>query len=338
MTKRPISRPSRSGLSRRRVLTILGASAALPVAVAGFRLFGPQATFHEWSGSALGAQASMRLWHANSGHARRTLARMAAEVERLEGIFSLYRPESELSRLNRDGSLPQASRAMVEVLDAARSLAQASGGAFDPSVQPLWTLHERHFLQAGANPAGPTQAAVDRARRLVDYRRIDIAGRAVRLGTPGMALTLNGIAQGHVTDVVADLLRNEGFDHAVVELGETRVLGTQPDGHPWRVGLRDAQGQVNRALELADRSSATSGGYGTVFDASGTCHHIFDPGTGLSANRLTEVIVTAPRAMDADALATALFVAGEDRAPSILATVPGATAIVTRTDGVMAAI
>jgi thiamine biosynthesis lipoprotein len=148
-----------------------------------------------------------------------------------------------------------------------------------------------------------------------------------------MAVTLNGIAQGYITDVVADLLRNEGFDHVVVELGETRVLGTHPDGRPWRVGLRDSEGEAGRTIELVDESSATSGGYGTVFDPTGKHHHIFDPGTGLSANRLAEVVVTAPRAMDADALATALFVAGEERAAAILATAPGARAILTRTDG-----
>lgn len=324
---------SARGLSRRRVLTILAASAALPVGIAGLRMFGPQPTFHDWQGEALGAQASMRLWHANGDHARRTLARMTAEVQRLENIFSLYRAESELSRLNRDGVLQGASPALRDVLDYALALAVASNGAFDPSVQPLWTLYERHFSRPDASPAGPAALERDHARGLVDYRAIDLAGRNLRLGTPGMALTLNGIAQGYVTDVIADLLRNEGFDHAVVAMGETRVLGTHPEGQPWRVGLRDSSGHVGRVLELANQASATSGGYGTVFDPSGQHHHIFDPATGGSAHRLTEAVVTAPRAMVADALATALVVAGADRAPAILASVPGARAILTRPNG-----
>lgn len=324
---------SRHGPSRRQVLKILGASAALPVAVAGFRMLGPQPTFHEWRGEALGAEASMRLWHANAGHAQRTLARMASEVTRLEKVFSLYRPDSELSHLNRDGIFVGASRDMMEVLERARAIAEASGGAFDPTVQPLWTLYQDHFERPAADPAGPSPAAIEAVRGLVDYRGIDLGGRTVRLASSGMAVTLNGIAQGYITDVIADLLRNESFDHVVVELGETRVLGTHPEGRPWQVGLRDYDGGAGRTIELVDESSATSGGYGTVFDPRGEHHHIFDPDTGLSAHRLAEVVVTAPRATDADALATALFVAGEDRAATILATAPGARAILTRTDG-----
>jgi len=333
MTTLDLSPSANRGPSRRQVLRILGASAALSVGVAGFRLFGPQPVFHEWHGEALGGEASMQLWHANAGHAQRTLARMASEVARLENVFSLYQAESELSRLNRDGVLANASGDMMNVLESARAVADASGGAFDPTVQALWTLYEDHFRRPAADPAGPEPRAVDAARRLVDYLGIDLAGQRVRLASSGMAITLNGIAQGYITDVVADLLRNEGFDHVVVELGETRVLGTHPDGRPWRVGLRDRQGGTGRTLELVNESSATSGGYGTMFDPTGQHHHIFDPATGQSANRLAEAIVTAPRAMDADALATALFVAGEDRAAAILATAPGARAILTRTNG-----
>lgn len=318
--------------SRRQVLKILAASTAVPVGVVGWRIFGPQAAFHQWRGEALGAEASMQLWHANAGHARRTLARMASEVLRLENIFSLYRPDSEISRLNREGSLADASRDMTTVLESARAIAVASGGAFDPTVQPLWTLYQNHFSGAAADPAGPPPDALSEALRFVDYRKIDLGRHTVRFASPGMAVTLNGIAQGYITDVVADLLRNEGFDHVVVELGETRVLGDHPEGRPWRVGLRDWQGGSGRTLELVNQSSATSGGYGTVLDSTGEHHHIFDPDTGQSANRLLEVVVTAPRAMDADALATAIFVAGQDRAPAILATTPGARAMLTRSD------
>ena len=333
MTALDSSLSRRRGPARRQVLKILAASAVLPLGIAGLRMFGPQSTFHAWQGEALGAVASMQLWHVNAGHAQRTLARMAAEVRRLEGVFSLYQPDSEISRLNRDGVLVRASRDMRVVLESARAMAEASGGAFDPTVQPLWQLYERHFGQAGANPSGPRPGAIDAARQLVDYRGIDIEESAVRFAAQGMAVTPNGIAQGYITDVIADILRNEGFDHVAIELGETRVLGTHPEGRPWQVGLRDWAGDTGRMIELVDESSATSGGYGTVFDPTGTHHHIFDPGTGISANRLKEVVAVAPRAMDADALGTALFVAGEERAADILATVSGARAILTRTDG-----
>tara|TARA_R100000365_G_scaffold26_1_gene104 strand:+ start:17772 stop:18788 length:1017 start_codon:yes stop_codon:yes gene_type:complete len=335
MTALDLSHSPRRAPSRRQALKILGASAALPIGIVGWQLFGPQPTFHHWHGTALGSEASMSLWHANPGHARRTLAHMASEVLRLENIFSLFRPESELSRLNRAGVLKAASQDLVRVLETTRAVAQASSGAFDPTVQPLWSIYQSHFALPQALPDGPAEGALEAAHRRVDYREIDVSGSTVSLGLSNMALTLNGIAQGYITDVVADLLRNEGFDHVVVELGESRVLGTHPDGRPWRVGLKDAQGQTGRTIGLVNQASATSGGYGTVFEPTGLHHHIFDPLTGKSANRLTEVVVIAPRATEADALATAIFVAGAERAPDILATAPEASAIITNSEGLV---
>ncbi len=323
----------RSAPSRRQALKVVAASAALPLGVAGFRLLGPSPTFHTWDGVALGAVSSMTLWHSNAGYARRTLQHMTIEVDRLENVFSLFRPGSELSRLNRDGVVSGVSPDLIEVMTASRQMGLLSRGAFDPTVQPLWNVYQAHFSRPDADPAGPDGAAIEAARRLVDYAAIDITGRTGQLARPGMSVTLNAIAQGYITDFVADLLRNEGFDHVVVELGETRVLGDHPEGRPWRVGLRDQNGATGRMIDLSDGAVALSGGYGTVFDPAGRNHHIFDPATGRSASRMTDVAVIAPRATDADALATAIFVAGEERATALLAAYPGSRAIVTRTDG-----
>ena len=141
---------------------------------------------------------------------------------------------------------------------------------------------------------------------------------------PGTAITLNGIAQGFITDRVADLLRNEGFEQAVVDLGEWRALGRHPEGRPWRAATRSG------SVELSGNALAVSSGAGTTFEPCGQFHHIFDPATGASASRLVEAAVIAPRAMIADALATAICVVGEERAPALLAAYPGARAIVTR--------
>jgi len=321
------------GFSRRQVLKIVAAAAAIPAAVGGFRLLAPQPEFHVWNGEALGAVSQMMIWHPNAGYAERTMQRMLTEVARLDGVFSLFRPSSELSRLNAEGSVGSVSRDLVTVMEAARGMAEASGGAFDPTVQPLWDLYANHFAGPVATVDGPSGAALDAARALIGYDRIDIGSRSVSFAEPGMSATLNGIAQGFITDRIADLLRNEGFEHVVIELGETRVLGDHPEGRPWIVGLRDQQGATDRTMELTDGALAMSGGYGTVFDPSGRNHHLFDPATGLSADRLVDVVVSSPRAMEADALATALFVAGESRARAILARYPGASAVLTRHDG-----
>jgi thiamine biosynthesis lipoprotein len=167
-----------------------------------------------------------------------------------------------------------------------------------------------------------------------------------------MGITLNSLAQGFITDAVADLLRNEGFESAVVDLGEFRTLGRHPDGHPWRIGIRNGMasggkaqgidgsldGGIARTLELENTALAVSGGYGTTFEPTGRFHHIFDPHTGASANGLVDVAVIGPRATAANGLSTAICVAGEDRAAALLAAYPGTRAMVTRPDGTVGVI
>jgi thiamine biosynthesis lipoprotein len=153
-----------------------------------------------------------------------------------------------------------------------------------------------------------------------------------------MGITLNSVAQGFITDVIADMLRNEGFESAVVDLGEYRTIGRHPDGHPWRIGIRDGRnaGKIERTVDLADMALAVSGGYGTTFEPSGRFHHIFDPHTGMSANNVVDVAVIGPRATAADGLATAICAAGEARVAALLAAYPKMRAIVTRLDGTSA--
>ncbi|HUV32268.1 MAG TPA: FAD:protein FMN transferase, partial [Devosiaceae bacterium] len=317
-------------MNRRRVLKIAAVAAAVPAGVFALRALQPGPRFFTWTGVALGGEASLTLWHADAGFAERTMARMLAEVTRLEGVFSLFRSDSEISRLNAGGALSGPSPDLVAVLDSAAEISAASGGAFDVTVQPLWRLYQDHFRRPGADPAGPPAGDIAAAVAAIDFTAVQTSARAVRLGRPGASVTLNGIAQGYITDRIADLLRNEGFDHVVVELGETRVLGTRPDGRPWQIGIRDGTGSAPNALALTDRALAVSAGYGTVFETSGQSHHIFDPGTGRSPDGAITVAVAADRATIADGLSTAIVVAGETRAPALLAAYSGAQATIVR--------
>ena len=254
---------------------------------------------------------------------------------RFERIFSLYRTDSEISRLNEAGRLTKPSPELRELIEESQRLGELSGGAFDISVQPLWRLYEAHFWSHTDIQPDILARAHDVARALVDFRRIESGTASIGFARAGMAITLNSVAQGYITDAIADMLRNEGFESAVVDLGEFRTIGRHPDGRPWRLGIRNGRdrGSVDRMVELEDMALAVSGGYGTTFEPSGRFHHIFDPHTGASANSLVQAAVIGPRATAANGLATAICVAGEARAPTLLAAYPRMRAILTRLDG-----
>ncbi len=151
--------------------------------------------------------------------------------------------------------------------------------------------------------------------RDVDYRAVTVDTRSIAFDRPGMAVTLNGIAQGYITDRVADLLGRGGLDSVLVDLGETRALGDHPAGRKWRVGLADPRDpdRVDRAVDLSNLAVATSAGHATRFDTAGRRHHLFDPRTGRSATGYLGVSVVARTATAADALSTGLMCADVDR-------------------------
>lgn len=323
--------------SRRRAITILGAVAGLPLLCAGDRAAG-SATLFQWNGSSLGSPSRLLLYHWDRAEAARIVGRCAAEIERLERIFALYRSDSELARLNREGRLDAPSQELLALLGDCRHLSELSGGAFDITVQPLWNLYAAHFFAAASPPStGPALRDIEGALRLVDWRLVDFSPLRVVLERPGMGLTLNGIAQGYVADRITNILQENGCSRILADLGrsEMRALGRHADGRPWRIGLADPRRPetVAVSLDLEDRALCTSGGYGTKFEASGRYHHLFDPATGASANRYIAVSVLAPAARIADGLSTALYVTPPERGPALVASFPAVSARLTLPDG-----
>ena len=326
--------------TRRRAIRIFAAAAGLPLMIAAVRATARPARMFHWQGEVLDAVAELTLVHTDPAFARRTILKIEGEIVRYERIFSLYRPESEISRLNAAGTLLRPAPELRALIEESQRFGVMSGGAFDISVQPLWRLYEAHFWSQTRVVPDIVARAQDVARALVDYRRIETGAGRIGFAREGMAITLNSVAQGFITDAVADMLRNEGFESAVVDLGEFRALGRHPDGHPWRIGIQDplAAGEVDRVIELDDMGLAVSGGYGTTFEPTGQFHHIFDPQTGASANKVADAAVIAHRATAANALTVAICVVGEERAQALLKACPGTRAIITRSDGTSSSI
>lgn len=294
-------------LDRRRCLTILAATAAGMALPCGT---GAAAPAQRWSGMALGAPAKLLVRHDDAARAEALIAAAIAEIRRLERIFSLFDPESALARLNRTGRLSEPPFELVDLLEQARTVHRATGGAFDPTVQPLWRVHAEAAL--AGEPVAPQ--ALGTARAATGMESVAVHRNGITFGRPGMALTLNGIAQGYLTDRIADLLRAGGLDHVLVDLGEIRATGERRPGAPWRIGL----GTADEAVGLADGAVATSEPFGTVMDAAGTIGHIIDPRLGRpTAGTWRRVSVLHPRATIADGLSTGFVLldrAGIDRA------------------------
>lgn len=309
-------------ITRRRALVILASAMAFPgsARAASIRPF-------EWRGMALGADARLLLWAADRELAHEAIGSCVAEIERLEQVFSLHRPSSEISRLNRHGVLAPPSHDMIRLLHLGRRMNRLTEGLFDPTVQSLWELYADWY--AGRPEREPPQeSTVAAARGRVGIEKIDI-GTARVACRDGARITLNGIAQGYITDRAADLLRARGWKHVLIDLGELRALDAKPDGAPWRIGIRE----TGQKLPVADAALATSAGGALRFGLSGSTNHIFNPRTGHSSAIWRAVTVRHASAAVADALSTALVSATPAQVERIARAQKGARIWATRTDG-----
>ncbi len=275
----------------------------------------------------------------------RAEAALEAARERIGEIdrrMSARRADSDLARIGA-----RAGRGSVSVpadleglLALALAVAQASGGAFDPTVAPLSDLWGIGTERARV----PSEGEIRRALRLVDWRALrltrgDAAPRA-GLARPGMGLDLGGIAKGYAADEALRLLRAGGVNSALIDLGgNLSVLGTRPDGRPWRLGVQDPErprGEALAALDARDGESlVTSGAYERHLDTEGRRYgHILDPATGHPAEPgLLSVSVLGPRSALADALSTALYVRGLPGGLALLRAFPGYEAAFLLPDG-----
>lgn len=319
-------------MTRRRVIGISAAAAGMALLPLHAQAAAQAVT---WKGEAMGAQASLVIHHPDRAKAERLVDAAVAEVRRLERIFSLYRDDSDLTQLNRQGFLVMPPPEMADILRQSQAAWERTGGAFDPTVQPLWDLYRRHFSMPGAGEAGPAAESVAECLALVGLDRVTCSDDRIELPSPGSALTLNGIAQGYVTDRIVELLKTAGIERSMVDMGESRAIGRAPGGRPWRVGISDPldSGRILEVLDVEDRAVATSSPFGFRFDAEGKFSHIIDPRSGATPQRHASVTVVAGQAASADALSTAFNLMDADAIAGAVRMLGGIEAHVLSQDG-----
>ena len=324
-----IGKTSNMPLSRRRFIVLAG-SAATVAAFAGLASEAEALVPVKWTGAALGAEATIMLYHSNPVWAREQLARCQLEIDRLENLFSLYRPNSAISNLNRNGHLINPEIEFVSLLSQAKAFSEQTNGLFDVSVQPLWKLYSDHFATSDADLNGPAKEDIKRVLKLVGSNNISLETQRIAFDKSGMAITLNGMAQGYITDQITSMLKSAGFEDVLVSLGENYALGAKPDGSPWKAGiLSPADGQtIVKTVDLNNHALATSGGYGSPFSNNSPANHLLNPVTGGYAKLQQSVSVIADTALKADMVSTVLSLMNEDEARHFASSVAGIDSII----------
>lgn len=265
--------------------------------------------------------------HENTDQLEQALAAAVQVIRNIERQMSLFDPESDLSRLNRSGSLKKPDADLFAVLKIAEHIARQSQGAFDASMQPLWEI----WSKAASQKSQPTSLEIQRARKRVNWRAVQVTPDAINLQLAGMGVSLNGIAQGYATDRVRATLQAHGIQHALIDAGETALLGSAPNDKPWSLSIESAatlknsdskntlqptlnQQGASAPIIISDgRAMATSSDAHTTFSQDHRYHHILNPHTGYSPAQWSSVTVLASSCVVADALTKVFFMTPKDR-------------------------
>lgn len=252
-----------------------------------------------------------------------------AELHRLDASLSTYKADSELSQVNRQaghGWTP-VSAETAGLVSKALSLAEETGGAFDPTVGPLVSLWGFKHLDYHV----PTDAAIHDAMQHVGWRylAVDRVHPAVSLAKPGMAIDLGATAKGYAVDRAIALLKSRGMTRARVDAGGNQGVWGKPTDH-WTFGVKHPrqEGDVLGMIRLSGGGIATAGDAERGFWKDGVRYgHILNPATGRPATGMLSVTVVAPTAEEADALDTPLYVLGVEKGRKLLERHPGCEAL-----------
>jgi thiamine biosynthesis lipoprotein len=260
----------------------------------------------------------------DSATAQRAAQSGSQVVARVDSLMSTYRADSEVSLLAAaagGGDWISLSRETVEVLAASLDWARRSGGAFDPTVEPLmeaWGF--RDTIQTR-----PSDDALALALRAVGWSKVELdsAGGRARLPVAGMKLDFGAIAKGYALDLAVAEMRAAGALGGMVDLGgQVNVFGTPLSGREaWLLGVRHprATSTLMGTVAVDSGSISTSGDYEQMFEQDGIRYaHIMDPRTGTPARGMVAVTVAAPSGFTADALSTILFVLGPEEGHAFL--------------------
>ena len=240
-------------------------------------------------------------------------------IASLESLVSVTDADSELYAINQTGSSMLTEEAS-SLMEQALEICCRTDGALDLSIYPI----VRAWGFTTGSYQVPDEAEIQALLPLVDYRKIQYDAATGTVTLPeGMEIDLGSVAKGYAGQLVAQMLRDNGVESALLNFGgNVQTVGTKPDGSPWQIGIKDPQGEdAMMVLSVEDQAVVTSGGYERYFEQDGqTYWHIMDPSTGHPADSgLISVTIVGDEGVVCDGLSTALFVMGLEKAADLWA-------------------
>lgn len=317
--------PRPAGLAPLLLLALAPAAGGAPTALAGERVVIERPL--------MGTRFRIEVVAPSRAAGESAIAEAFAEVERAEELLSNWSETSQISAVNRAAGAGAVvvGPDLMTVLVRALEFAELTSGAFDvtfASCEDLWSVRERRI---------PADDEIAECLRHVGYRKVelDLQASAVRISGRATRIGLAGLAKGYRVDRAAEVLSRRGIVEFAVDGGGDMRLAVDEGGEPWRIAVAHPRrdGAALGTLALRSCAIATSGDYEWYFERDGVRHHhILDPATGRPARRSIAATVIAPTAIDADALATGLFVLGPERGLALAERLPGVEALIVAPD------
>lgn len=275
---------------------------------------------------AMGTFVTITIVHPEVNEGISALRAAFDEIYRIHDLMNAHKQSSEVSVLNREGYYEGVSDDTKHVIQRANSFSELIEGAFDITVLPVLELWEENVYKSKI----PTDAEISERLELVNYRNILIEDKNISFRKPGMGITLAGVAKGYAVDKAIEALSRGNIKHALVNAGgDIRVIGGKDETIPWKIAIRDPRNKTRivTTVELYDQAIATSGTYRRSFK------DIINPKVGRPAQGVLSSTVIAKKAMDADMLATCMFILEAEEGIELIGKLDGVKAFVIRSDG-----
>jgi thiamine biosynthesis lipoprotein len=282
----------------------------------------------------MGTSVRVELWHDDEAAGRAAIAAVMEEMRRIDRVMSPFKPESELSLINREAAnrAVPISREMYDLIARSIEFSKLSDGAFDITFSSVGYLYDyRQHIR-------PTEEQIAEALPGINYRhlRLDARARTIRFAREGVRIDLGGIAKGYAAENCIAILKQRGVTNAIVTAGgDSRILGDRR-GRPWNIGIRDPRlrDEVVAVLPLADVAISTSGDYERYFEEDGVrYHHIINPRTGKSASGVRSVTVIARDGITTEGLTKSVFIMGVERGLKLIESQRDVDAVIVDDEG-----